>query len=264
YSPKTFQWKNESPAHKIKSPLIYEAHIGMGTEEHKVGSFREFKDQVLPRIKKEGYNTLQLMAVQEHPYYGSFGYHVSNFFAVSSRFGKPEDLKELIDTAHGMGIMVIMDIVHSHSVKNELEGLARIDGTYEAYFHKGERREHTAWDSLCFDYGKNQVLHFFLSNCRFWLEEYNFDGFRFDGITSMLYYDHGLARDFTEYSLYYDGGQDLDAITYLTMANELIHDIKPGAITIAEEMSGLPGIAEPIKKSGIGFDFRMAMGTPDY
>ena len=230
-----------------KSPIIYEAHIGMATEEQKVGSFNEFRAKVLPRIISSGYNTIQLMAIQEHPYYGSFGYHVSNFYSVSSRFGTPEDLKALIDEAHKHRVAVIMDLVHSHAVKNEMEGLSNFDGDPSQYFLKGPRREHVAWDSLCFDYGKDHVLHFLLSNCRYWLEEYQFDGFRFDGVTSMLYYDHGLGRSFDNYEQYYDGGQDGDAIIYLTLANEVIHQTNPNAITIAEEMSGMPGLAEPFQ-----------------
>ncbi len=259
-----FQWKHESPAREIKYPLIYEAHVGMATEDETIGTFTFFTNNILPRIKHAGYNTVQLMAIQEHPYYGSFGYQVSNFFAVSSRFGTPEELKLLIDTAHGMGMMVIMDMVHSHAVKNELEGLGRFDGSPDLYFHKGQRREHGAWDSLCFDYGKEHVLHFLLSNCKFWLEEYKFDGFRFDGVTSMLYYDHGLSKNFTSYDFYYDGNQDGDAINYMSLVNDLIHEISPDAITIAEEMSGMPGIAESTDSGGLGFDYRMAMGIPDY
>ncbi|MBN2484500.1 MAG: alpha amylase C-terminal domain-containing protein [Bacteroidales bacterium] len=262
--PETFIWQHDSPCTLIKHPFVYEAHVGMATDEEKVGSYDEFRQNVLPRIKKAGYNTVQLMAVQEHPYYGSFGYHVSNFFAVSSRFGSPDSLKRLIDEAHGMGMMVIMDLVHSHSVKNENEGLARFDGTPGQYFHSNHRREHVAWDSLCFDYGREHVLHFLLSNCKFWLDEYKFDGFRFDGVTSMLYFDHGLSRDFTSYEFYYDGNQDSDALNYLALANLLIHEVNPNAITIAEEMSGMPGLAEPVRHGGLGFDFRMAMGTPDY
>ncbi len=259
-----FEWKHESPVGKIKQPLIYEAHIGMATEEGKVGTFNEFRQNVLPIIKDAGYNTIQLMAIQEHPYYGSFGYHVSNFFAVSSRFGTPEELKELIDEAHHLGLAVIMDIVHSHSVRNENEGLGLFDGSHDLYFHKDHRREHKTWDSLCFDYGKPNVIHFLLSNCRYWLEEFKFDGFRFDGVTSMLYLDHGIERDFTSYEFYFDGNQDLDAINYLTLANILIHEISPKAITIAEEMSGMPGLAEKAENGGYGFDYRLAMGTPDY
>ena len=244
--------------------LIYECHIGMATEQEKVGSYREFQENILPRIAKDGYNAIQIMAIQEHPYYGSFGYHVSSFFAASSRFGTPDELKELIDTAHSLGIAVIMDIVHSHAVKNETEGLGRFDGSYHQYFHDNSRRVHSAWDSLCFDYGKNEVLHFLMSNCKFWLEEYQFDGFRFDGVTSMLYYSHGLGEDFSNYGDYYNGHQDSDAICYLTLANQLIHEINPNAITIAEEVSGMPGLAAKINDGGYGFDYRMAMNIPDF
>lgn len=261
---KPHTWKNKNPEIPHFHPLIYEAHIGMATEKEDIGSFNEFSEQILPRISAAGYNTLQLMAIQEHPYYGSFGYHVSNFFAVSSRFGTPEDLKALVDKAHGMGIKVIMDLVHSHSVKNELEGLGKFDGSDTQYFHAGSRREHVAWDSLCFDYGKNEVLHFLLSNCKFWMDDYHFDGFRFDGVTSMLYYDHGLSRNFSNYDMYFDGGQDEDALSYLVLANKLIHEFNPEALTIAEEMSGMPGLAEPAGNGGLGFDYRLAMGIPDY
>ena len=236
----------------------------MASEEERIGTYDEFRRNVLPRVIKANYNTIQLMAIQEHPYYGSFGYHVANFFAASSRFGSPEDLKRLIDEAHGNGIGVIMDLVHSHSVKNEIEGLGNFDGNQSEYFHDGPRREHIAWDSLCFDYGKDKVIHFLLSNCKYWLEEYKLDGFRFDGVTSMLYYDHGLSRNFNHYDMYFDGGQDEDAITYLCLANRVIHQVNPEAITIAEEMSGMPGLAEPIEDGGIGFDYRLAMGIPDF
>ncbi|GHV31977.1 1,4-alpha-glucan branching enzyme [Bacteroidia bacterium] len=259
-----YQFKIRSFVPNTSPLLIYECHIGMATSEEKVGTYKEFTENVLPRIQADGYNCIQIMAVQEHPYYGSFGYHVSGFFAASSRFGTPDELKELIDTAHGMGIAVIMDIVHSHAVKNEIEGLGRFDGTYTQYFHEGSRREHPAWDSLCFNYGKNEVLHFLLSNCKFWLEEYKFDGFRFDGVTSMLYYSHGLGEAFTNYDDYFNGHQDGDAICYLALANQLIHAVNKNAISIAEEVSGMPGLAVPVEDGGYGFDYRMAMNIPDY
>ena len=265
WAPETqYKWKVKKFVPDTKPLLIYECHIGMAQEREGVGTYTEFRDNILPRIAKDGYNAIQIMAIQEHPYYGSFGYHVSNFYAPSSRFGTPEELKSLIDTAHEMGIAVIMDIVHSHAVKNEVEGLGRLDGSYDLYFYGAHRREHSAWDSLCFDYGKNQVLHFLLSNCKYWLEEFKFDGFRFDGVTSMLYYNHGLGQAFGGYGDYYNGGQDTNAITYLTLANKLIHEVNPRAITIAEEMSGMPGLATKVEDGGIGFDYRMAMGIPDY
>ena len=258
-----YQWKSPK-IEKHSSLLIYEAHVGMAQDAEKVGSFREFTDNILPRIAKAGYNTLQLMAIQEHPYYGSFGYQVSSFFAVSSRFGTPEEFKELIDTAHGSGLKVIMDMIHSHAVINEVEGLSRFDGSSYQYFHDGPKGFHPAWNSRCFDYHKTEVLAFLLSNCRFWLEEYRLDGFRFDGVTSMIYDHHGLGTDFTGYPSYFDETVDEDALTYLSLANTLIHDINPDAVTIAEDVSGMPGLAVPVSAGGIGFDYRFAMGVPDF
>ena len=260
----TYKFKIENFVPRTEPLLIYECHIGMATSEEKVGSYDEFRKNVLPRVKKLGYNAIQIMAIQEHPYYGSFGYHVSNFFAPSSRFGTPDELKRLIDEAHEMGIAVIMDIVHSHAVKNEVEGLGNFCGMPDQYFYSGARREHPAWDSLCFNYASNEVLHFLLSNCKYWLDEFKFDGFRFDGVTSMLYLSHGLGQDFGSYDDYYNGTQDGDAICYLTLANKLIHEFNPHAITIAEEMSGMPGLAASIEDGGMGFDYRLAMGIPDY
>jgi len=262
--PQPYKWKCPDFICQPSALFIYEAHVGMAQEEEKIGSYREFTTKVLPRIVNAGYNTLQLMAIPEHPYYGSFGYQVSSFFAASSRFGTPEDLKELIDTAHVMGLNVIMDIIHSHAASNEVEGLSRFDGTLYQYFHEGPRGFHQAWDSRCFDYGKYQVLHFLLSNCRFWLDEYHFDGFRFDGVTSMLYTHHGLGKVFTSYDQYFDDTVDEDVLTYLSLANTLIHDVKNDAITIAEDMSGMPSLAVPVSDGGYGFDFRFAMGVPDY
>ncbi len=263
WAPRTsFTWRHAAP--KIASPIIYEAHVGMASEEGKVAGYSEFRERILPRIKAAGYNTVQLMAIMEHPYYGSFGYHVSSFFAPSSRFGTPEDLKALVDAAHGMGLAVIMDIVHSHAVKNERDGLSCFDGTPYQYFHDGAKGWHGAWDSRCFDYGKTDVLHFLLSNCRYWLDAFHFDGFRFDGVTSMLYWDHGLGRAFTDYGTYFDGSLDDDAWCYLALANRVIHEVNPRAMTIAEDVSGLPGCAAPARDGGLGFDYRMAMGVPDY
>ncbi len=262
--PQPYEWRIKAFAGQQEPPLIYEAHIGMAQEEGKIGSYREFTEKVLPRIVAAKYNTLQLMAVQEHPYYASFGYHVSNFFAASSRFGTPDDLKALVDAAHAAGLAVIIDLVHSHAVSNEVEGLSRFDGTLYQYFHDNPRGLHSAWDSRCFDYGKIQVLHFLLSNCRFWLDEYHFDGFRFDGITSMLYFHHGLGMAFTDYSEYFNDSVDEDALTYLALANKTIHQVKPAAVTIAEDVSGMPGLAFPVQQGGYGFDFRLAMGIPDY
>ena len=265
--PQKYKWQNPAPVSNQNSSqtlLIYEAHVGMAQEECKVGTFAEFENKILPIIKKAGYNAIQFMALMEHPYYGSFGYQVSNFFALSSRFGTPEEFKALVDACHREGIKVLMDIVHSHAVKNEIEGLSKFDGTDYQYFHTGAKGTHPAWDSRLFNYAKEEVLHFLLSNCAFWLTEYCIDGFRFDGITSMLYKDHGLERNFVSYDDYFSRNFDEDAATYLALANDLIHEIKPGAITISEDMSGYPGLAMAIDAGGLGFDYRLAMGIPDF
>lgn len=259
---KTFPW-TDADFQGEKFLYIYEAHVGMAQEEGKVGTYREFADYTLPRIKKAGYNTVQLMAIMEHPYYGSFGYQVSNFFAASSWFGKPEDLKYLVNTAHAMGIRVLLDVVHSHAVKNTAEGINMFDGTTWQFFHDGPKGDHPAWGTKCFDYGKTGVIHFLLSNLKFWMTEYHFDGFRFDGVTSMLYHDHGLGTDFNTNDKYFSMNTHTEAITYLQLANELIRQVNPKAITIAEDMSGMPGMALPIADGGIGFDYRLGMGLPD-
>ena len=259
---KKFDWTDEN--FQAERPLfIYEAHVGMAQEEGRIGTYREFADKILPRIKRGGYNAVQLMAIMEHPYYGSFGYQVSNFFAASSWFGKPEDLKYLVNTAHSMGIRVLLDVVHSHAVKNTAEGINMFDGTTWQFFHDGAKGDHPAWGTKCFDYGKTGVLHFLLSNLKFWMTEYHFDGFRFDGVTSMLYHDHGLGTDFNTNDKYFSYNTHTEAITYLQLANELIRQVNPKAITIAEDMSGMPGMCLPISDGGIGFNYRLGMGLPD-
>ena len=257
-----FRWTDKGFKPK-KGLYIYECHIGMAQEEGKVGTYREFTENVLPRIADLGYNTIQIMAIMEHPYYASFGYQVTNFFAASSRFGTPEDLKALINTAHGMGIAVLLDVVHSHASKNTREGLNLFDGTEYQFFHAGEKGNHSAWDTKCFNYNKNEVIHFLLSNLKFWLTEYHFDGFRFDGVTSMLYHDHGLGVAFTGNDKYFSLNTDTEAVTYLQLANEMIRQVNPDAITIAEDTSALPGLGIPVADGGLGFDYRLAMGEPD-
>ncbi len=259
---KEFPWTDQ--AFQGQDQLyIYEAHVGMAQEEGRVGTYREFADNVLPQILDGGYNTIQLMAIMEHPYYGSFCYQVSNFFAASSWFGKPEDLKYLVNKAHEMGIRVLLDVVHSHAVKNTAEGIHMFDGTVWQFFHAGDKGDHPAWGTKCFDYGRTGVLHFLLSNLQFWMTEYHFDGFRFDGVTSMLYHDHGLGTDFNSNDKYFSYNTHTEAVTYLQLANELIRQVNPKAITIAEDMSGMPGMALPIADGGIGFDYRLGMGLPD-
>ncbi len=261
---KKYKFKHLKPKIGTTPLLIYEAHTGMALEQGRVGTYKEFENHILPKIKHAGYNCIQLMAVLEHPYYGSFGYHVSNFFAPSSRFGTPEELKSLIDAAHGMGIKVLIDMIHSHAATNEVEGLSKFDNTYFQFFHDGKKGFHPLWGSRCFDYGKDMVIKFLLSNLRYWIEEFNIDGFRFDGITSMLYKDHGIGKNFTSYDDYFNNNIDKDALAYLSMANKLVHEISPELITIAEDVSGYPGLGLELSKGGTGFDFRFAMGIADY
>ena len=260
-----FNWTDsEYQVDTSKAPIIYETHIGMAQEKCDMGTYKEFEDNMLPRIKELGYNTIQIMAIMEHPYYASFGYHVTNFFAASSWFGTPEELKSLINKAHEMGIAVLMDIVHSHAAKNLAEGINEFDGTDYQFFHSGGQGTHHVWDSKLFNYGKYEVIHFLLSNIKFWIEEYHFDGFRFDGITSMIYNDHGLGTSFDNYNRYFSMNTNVEAVTYLQFASELIKEIKPNSICIAEDMSGMPGMCLPIEYGGIGFDYRLAMGMPDF
>ncbi len=259
---KPFKWTDKAFTPK-KNLFIYECHVGMAQEEGKVGSYLEFKDNVLPRIKALGYNTIQVMAVMEHPYYASFGYQVANFFAASSRFGTPDDLKAMINEAHKLGLAVLLDVVHSHASKNTREGFNEFDGTTYQYFHEGGKGDHSAWGTKCFNYNKNEVLHFLLSNLKFWQTEYHFDGFRFDGVTSMLYHDHGLGTSFDNNSKYFSLNTDVEAVTYLQLASELVKQVNPNAILIAEDMSAMPGMCLPIEDGGLGFDYRLAMGEPD-
>ncbi|KAK6779441.1 hypothetical protein RDI58_021625 [Solanum bulbocastanum] len=249
---------------KPKSLRIYESHIGMSSPEPKINSYVNFRDEVLPRIKKLGYNAVQIMAIQEHSYYASFGYHVTNFFAPSSRFGTPDDLKSLIDKAHELGIVVLMDIVHSHASNNTLDGLNMFDGTDSCYFHSGARGYHWMWDSRLFNYGNWEVLRYLLSNARWWLDEFKFDGFRFDGVTSMMYTHHGLSVGFTgNYKEYFGLTTDVDAVVYLMLVNDLIHGLFPDAITIGEDVSGMPTFCIPVQDGGVGFDYRLHMAIAD-
>ena len=266
WAPETpFEWTDaEFIAKKPNAPLIYEAHVGMAQDKEGIGTYREFAENVLPRIRDLGYNTVQLMAIQEHPYYGSFGYQVTNFFAAAHWYGVPEDLKYLVNTAHSMGIRVLLDVVHSHACPNVGEGLQLQDGTENQYFLEGGQGWHPAWGTKLFNYSRVEVLHFLLSNLKFWQDEYHFDGFRFDGVTSMIYHDHGLGSAFTNYDMYFNMNTDLEALNYLQLANELIHEVNPNATTVSEDMSGMPGMCLPIEQGGIGFDYRLAMGEPDY
>ncbi|GJN39398.1 hypothetical protein PR202_gb28512 [Eleusine coracana subsp. coracana] len=252
---------------KPHAPRIYEAHVGMSGEKPAVSTYREFADNVLPRIQANNYNTVQLMAIMEHSYYASFGYHVTNFFAVSSRSGTPEDLKYLVDKAHSLGLRVLMDVVHSHASNNVTDGLNGYDvgqSTQESYFHTGDRGCHKLWDSRLFNYANWEVLRFLLSNLRYWMDEFMLDGFRFDGVTSMLYHHHGINVGFTgNYKEYFSLDTDVDAVVYMMLANHLMHKLLPEATVVAEDVSGMPVLCRPVNEGGVGFDYRLAMAIPD-
>lgn len=261
--PHPYEFKSERPP-RPKSLRIYEAHVGMSSEEGKINTYRAFADDVLPYVKEVGYTAVQLMAIMEHAYYASFGYHVTNFFSIANRSGTPDDLKYLVDKAHSLGLVVLMDVVHSHASKNVLDGLNNWDGTGHQYFHEGGRGTHSLWDSRLFNYGHWEVLRFLLSNLRFFVEEYKFDGFRFDGVSSMLYFHHGIGTGFSgSYEEYFGGGIDRDCVAYLMLANDMLHTLYPSVITIAEEVSGMPGLCRRVDEGGMGFDYRLGMAIPD-
>ena len=261
--PQPYQWRHERPG-RPSNVRIYEAHVGISSDEPQVASYRHFADNVLPHIRDLGYTCVELMAVMEHAYYGSFGYHVTSFFAASSRYGTPDDLKYLVDCAHGMGLFVILDVVHSHAAKNVLDGLNEFDGTDNCYFHSGAKGEHSVWDSRIFDYGKWEVLRFLLSNLRWYMDEYRFDGYRFDGVTAMLYLHRGISTGFSgDYREYFNVAVDFDAVIFLMLANKMLHDTYPFTITIAEDVSGMPTLGRPVSEGGLGFDYRLAMAIPD-
>ncbi|CAF0754152.1 unnamed protein product [Didymodactylos carnosus] len=258
-----YKFKHAQPKKKERLK-IYEAHIGISSWEGKIATYDNFRQNVIPRIVKQGYNTIQLMAVMEHAYYASFGYQVTSFFAASSRFGTPEELKALIDEAHKHDLTVLLDLVHSHACKNTADGLNQFDGTNGCYFHDNERGFHNLWDSRCFNYSAREVQRFLLSNIRFWLEEYKFDGFRFDGVSSMLYHTHGIGHAFSgTYDEYFGLVTDTESFNYLQLANHISHTMFPESITIAEEVSGMPTLCRPIAEGGGGFDYRLAMAIPD-
>jgi 1,4-alpha-glucan branching enzyme len=259
-----YKFKHRRPP-KPENLKIYEAHAGFASIHERVATWTEFKDDVLPRIKRLGYNCVQLMAVAEHAHYGSFGYHVTSFYAPTSRCGTPEELKEMIDAAHGHGIIVLMDLVHAHCSSNQIDGVAAQDGTDHCYTHGGAKGKQEQWDSSLFHYTKWEVLRYLLSNVRWWLEEYGFDGFRFDGVTSMLYHSHGIGKGYSGgYHEYFGLDADVEAHTYLMLANNLIHKLLPRtAITVAEDVSGMPTLCRPVAHGGFGFDYRLAMALPD-
>ncbi|WVO16089.1 1,4-alpha-glucan-branching enzyme [Cryptococcus depauperatus] len=259
-----YQFKHGHSTRSVEGLKIYEAHVGISSPNKRVTTYKEFEIDVLPRIKQLGYNCIQMMAIMEHAYYASFGYQVTNFFAASSRYGTPEELKSLVDKAHEMGLTVLLDVVHSHACKNILDGINMFDGSDHLYFHEGAKGRHDLWDSRLFNYGHHEVLRFLLSNLRFWVDVYMFDGFRFDGVTSMMYTHHGIGTGFSGgYHEYFSDSVDIEAMAYLMLANAMLHESYPHVITIAEDVSGMPTLCRPVSEGGVGFDYRLSMAIPD-
>ena len=260
-----YKWK--FPQKHIKKPnslRIYEVHIGLSSFDPKINTYKEFAENILPRVKKMGYTAIQFMAIMEHADYASFGYHVNYLFAVSSRFGTPEEFMYLIDKCHENGLFVIMDIIHSHASSNVNDGFNYWDGTDHLYFHGGELGKHVQWNSRLYNYSSYETLRLLLSSCAYYINEFRIDGFRFDCVTSMLYTHHGIDYVFTgNYQEYFGEFFNEESSVYLMLANSLIHKINPEALTIAEDFSGMPGLCRPIEEGGYGFDYKLNMKICD-
>lgn len=252
------------------TPLrIYEVHVGISASQPIVAGWSHFREHVLPRVAALGYTALLIIAAQEHGYYASFGYQVTSFFAPPSRFGTPAELQALIDAAHGLGLRVLLELVHSHASSNAAEGLSGFDGSLlegGGYFLAGSDGWHAEWGTRMFDFGKLEVLRFLLAQLCWYAECYRCDGFRFDAVSAALYRHRSLGGAGTferGYAEYYDGSLDVAALTYFKVANYLVHElVSPPLLTIAEEYSGLPGLCAPVMHGGVGFDYRQAMGLP--
>ncbi|KAK7287576.1 hypothetical protein RIF29_00857 [Crotalaria pallida] len=257
-----YKWKNTSP--KVpKSLRIYEAHVGISGSEPKISSFNEFTDKVLPHIMETGYNAIQLIGVVEHKDYFTVGYRVTNFYAVSSRYGTPDDFKRLVDEAHGLGLLVFLEIVHSYAAADENVGLSMFDGSNDCYFHSGKRGQHKFWGTRMFKYGDPDVLHFLLSNLNWWIVEYQVDGFQFHSLSSMIYTHNGFASFTGDLEEYCNQYVDKDALLYLILANEILHALYPNIITIAEDATFYPGLCEPTSQGGLGFDYYVNLSVSE-
>ena len=241
---------------------IYEVHLGswarVPEENNRSLTYRELAGKLVPYVIEMGFTHIELLPVMEHPFTGSWGYQVIGFYAPTSRYGPPEDFKFFVDACHQAGIGVILDWVPGHFPKDE-HGLARFDGT-ALYEHADPRQgEQPDWGTLVFNYARNEVRNFLLSNALFWLEQYHIDGLRVDAVASMLYLDYSRERG-EWIPNRYGGRENLDAIDFLQRLNALTHGEHPGSITAAEESTSFPGVTRPVHLGGLGFTYKWNMG----
>jgi 1,4-alpha-glucan branching enzyme len=242
--------------------LIYEAHLGSWArtpeEGNRILTYSEIAPKLATYVRDLGFTHVELLPVMEHPFYGSWGYLVSGYYAPSSRYGTPDEFRFLVDTLHQHGIGVILDWVPAHFPKDDF-ALRRFDGT-ALYEHEDPRLgEHPDWGTLVFNYGRNEVRNFLVANALYWLDEFHADGLRVDAVASMLYLDYSRSEGEWLRNRY-GGRENLDAIEFLRQFNEVIRIEKPGCITVAEESTAWPGVTQPASEGGLGFTFKWNMG----
>ncbi|MGM0365564.1 MAG: 1,4-alpha-glucan branching protein GlgB [Actinomycetota bacterium] len=261
-----YRWEDEGWMEKrgrhnrLDGPIsIYELHLGSWARNGSEWlSYRELAPRLAAHIKETGFTHVEFMPVMEHPFYGSWGYQITGYFAPTSRYGPPEDFMYLVDCLHQNDIGVILDCVPSHFPRDE-HGLGFFDGTH-LYEHSDTRKGlHPDWDSLIFNYGRNEVQSFLISNALFWLDKYHIDGLRMDAVASMLYLDYS-RKEGQWIPNKYGGNENLEAIDFLRMFNTQVYKHYPDTQTIAEESTSWPMVSKPVYVGGLGFGLKWDMG----